>query len=67
MLGFDRMEDLSVLTAQAKTAQRVLPALEKVKTIRCFVGLRPWPPDRLPIIGEVPESRASWSRSVAAE
>lgn len=54
LLGYDRTEDLLVLTAQATTARRVLPAMEKVKVIRSFVGLRPWPPDKLPIIGEVP-------------
>lgn len=54
MLGYDWAEDLKVLTAQAVTARRVLPALHKVKIIRAFVGLRPWPPDGLPVIGEVP-------------
>jgi sarcosine oxidase subunit beta len=50
----DRSESLPVLVAQAKVAQQVLPSLEKVKIIRVFVGLRPWPPDGMPILGEVP-------------
>lgn len=54
MRGFDRAEDLKVLTAQAVTARRVLPSLRRVKIIRSFVGLRPWPPDGMPVMGEVP-------------
>lgn len=54
LVGFDRAESLPVLAAQAVVARRVLPSLKKVKIIRSFVGLRPWPPDGLPVIGEVP-------------
>lgn len=52
--GYDKSESLVRLAAQAAIARRLLPSLEKVKVIRSFVGLRPWPPDGMPIIGEVP-------------
>lgn len=54
LVGFDRTESLPVLAAQAALCRRVLPALKKVKIIRSFVGLRPWPPDGMPVLGEVP-------------
>lgn len=53
-VGFDRAENITRLAAHARVSRRVLPALEKVKTLRSFIGLRPWPPDGTPIIGEVP-------------
>ena len=54
MVGDDRRMSLSVLTAQAVVARRILPGLDQVKVIRSFVGFRPWPPDGMPILGEVP-------------
>lgn len=50
----DRTASVPVLANEAKVACRVLPGLERVRTIRVFVGVRPWPPDGMPIIGEVP-------------
>lgn len=54
MVGHDQNMSLPALTAQAVVARRVLPAVEKVKVIRSFTGFRPWPPDGLPILGEIP-------------
>ncbi len=54
LVGFDLKENVSRLAAQAVTSAQVLPALANVGVIRSFVGLRPWPPDGLPIMGEVP-------------
>jgi glycine/D-amino acid oxidase-like deaminating enzyme len=54
MVGHDQNMSLSALTAQAAVARRILPCLEKVKVIRSFIGFRPWPPDGLPILGEIP-------------
>lgn len=50
----DRTVSLPVLADEAKVARSILPGLEKVKTIRVFVGVRPWPPDGLPILGGIP-------------
>lgn len=54
MVGYEVTESLPVLAAQAVVSRRVLPGLAKVGVIRSFVGLRPWPPDGLPIMGEIP-------------
>lgn len=54
MVGHDERMNLPLLAAQAVVARRILPSLEKVKIIRSFIGFRPWPPDGLPIMGEVP-------------
>ncbi len=54
MVGHDQNMSLPALAAQAVVARRTLPPLEKVKIIRSFTGFRPWPPDGLPILGEVP-------------
>jgi len=54
MVGEDRRMSLAVLAAQAVVARQILPGLAQVKVIRSFVGFRPWPPDGMPILGEVP-------------
>jgi len=54
MVGHDQDVSLSALTAQAVVARRILPSLDRVKVLRSFIGFRPWPPDGLPILGEVP-------------
>ncbi len=54
LVGFDRTQSLRVLAAQAVTSQRALPILGQARVIRTFVGLRPWPPDGMPIMGEIP-------------
>jgi glycine/D-amino acid oxidase-like deaminating enzyme len=54
MVGHDQDMSLPALTAQAVVARRILPSLDRVKVLRSFIGFRPWPPDGLPILGEVP-------------
>jgi sarcosine oxidase subunit beta len=54
LVGHDQDMSLPALAAQAVVSRRVLPSLEWVKVIRSFIGFRPWPPDGLPILGEVP-------------
>ncbi len=54
LVGRDEAESLPLLTAQAAVCRRILPALGRVKVIRSFVGFRPWPPDGMPVFGEVP-------------
>lgn len=54
MVGFDLRMSLPLLAAQAVVSRRILPGLERVKVIRSFIGFRPWPPDGMPIMGEVP-------------
>ena len=54
MVGFDLRMSLPLLAAQAVVSRRILPSLERVKVIRSFIGFRPWPPDGMPILGEVP-------------
>lgn len=54
LAGYDKSETLPGLAEEARVAYRLLPALARVKAVRSFVGLRPWPPDRLPILGEIP-------------
>lgn len=54
LVGHDQDMSLSALAAQAVVARRILPSLAQVKVLRSFIGFRPWPPDGLPILGEVP-------------
>ena len=54
LVGHEVTESLPLLAAQAFVSRRVIPSLTKVKVIRSFVGLRPWPPDGLPILGAIP-------------
>jgi glycine/D-amino acid oxidase-like deaminating enzyme len=54
LAGFDRSENFARMAAQAHIAHRLLPCLVDRKVIRSFVGLRPWPPDGMPILGKVP-------------
>jgi len=56
MVGFNLHMSLPLLAAQAVVSRRILPSLERVKVIRSFIGFRPWPPDGMPIMGEVPEA-----------
>ncbi|HTU03204.1 MAG TPA: FAD-dependent oxidoreductase [Candidatus Sulfotelmatobacter sp.] len=54
LVGYEPAENLAHLAAAAAISRRVLPGLAKVRIIRSFVGFRPWPPDGLPIMGEIP-------------
>mgnify|MGYP002640545716 CR=1 FL=1 len=49
--GFDRRVSLAVIQAIAQRAVRFLPGLKHSSVIRSYVGLRPWSPDHLPLIG----------------
>ncbi len=54
LVGHEVAESLPILAQQAVVARRVLPGLAAVNVIRSFVGLRPWPPDGMPILGAIP-------------
>jgi sarcosine oxidase subunit beta len=54
LVGRDQDMSLPTLAAQAVVARRILPSLARATVIRSFIGFRPWPPDGLPILGEVP-------------
>lgn len=51
--GIDRTINLQTIQAIAGRAARFLPALAKTKIMRSYAGLRPWSPDKLPLIGPV--------------
>ncbi|MGD8561982.1 MAG: FAD-dependent oxidoreductase [Desulfarculaceae bacterium] len=52
--GFDRSVTRAGLLQIAANAARLIPALKKLHIIRSFAGLRPYTPDGLPILGQVP-------------
>ncbi len=52
--GFDTRTTLDGTRAVARNAGRVMPMLKRVRVIRSFAGLRPYTPDGLPILGEMP-------------
>ncbi|WLR51703.1 FAD-binding oxidoreductase [Bacillus tianshenii] len=51
--GFDRSTTFDVLKQSAQLASHLIPALEDVKIVRHFAGIRAVPKDKLPIFGEV--------------
>jgi glycine/D-amino acid oxidase-like deaminating enzyme len=51
-VGFDRAVDYNVIQAMVARAIRFFPCLKGVHAIRTYAGLRPFPPDHMPIIGE---------------
>jgi glycine/D-amino acid oxidase-like deaminating enzyme len=53
-IGFDRTTQPEVIEAEARRAIRFVPALAGLRVIRTYAGLRPYPPDHLPLIGPVP-------------
>lgn len=53
-VGFDRTADARVIGAIAERAMRFLPALERLRAIRTYAGLRPYSPDHFPIVGPLP-------------
>jgi sarcosine oxidase subunit beta len=55
--GFDVTTSPEVVRTIARTALRVFPPLRGRRVIRSFAGLRPYVPDGLPIMGEVPSCR----------
>lgn len=54
LAGFDSSVNSFILTEIAKKAIAAFPCLQHVNLIRSFVGFRPFTPDNLPVIGEVP-------------
>lgn len=53
-VGFDTSCNREVLRFMAKRAIRFFPCIRNVNVIRSYAGLRPYTPDHLPIISEVP-------------
>jgi len=51
LVGFDRSVSLRVAAAIAARAIRFFPALDGLRCIRTYAGLRPFSPDHLPLIG----------------
>jgi len=54
-VGFNKTTTHKALKAILKHAASIVPAIKNVHVIRSFAGLRPYTPDGLPILGEVPE------------
>lgn len=52
-VGFDRGTQPEVIAAEARRAARFIPALADLRVIRTYAGLRPYPPDHLPLIGPI--------------
>jgi len=53
-VGPDRTVDVMTMAKRVERAIRIVPALARVRMIRAWAGLRPWPIDGLPILGPVP-------------
>lgn len=51
--GYDLQTKAEISRAISKAATRVFPALEQVRILRTFAGLRPFTPDGKPILGPV--------------
>lgn len=54
LVGFDDRVDVRVCAEIVRRAITLFPSLERVRAVRSYVGFRPFVPDHLPIIGEVP-------------
>lgn len=54
-VGYDKRTTHKALRAILQHAASIVPALKNIHVIRSFSGLRPYTPDGLPILGEVPE------------
>jgi sarcosine oxidase subunit beta len=53
-VGFDRRTTWDAMKRIAFQTSRILPALQGLRVIRTFAGLRPSTPDGLPVLGPVP-------------
>ncbi len=53
-VGFDAGTDTALVRRIAGACVAMFPVLEHVSLLRTYVGLRPWVPDHLPIIGHDP-------------
>ncbi len=56
-VGFDRSVDLEAVQKIVTRAIRFFPCLHGIHAIRTYAGLRPFPPDHIPIIGEAESVR----------
>jgi len=54
-VGYNKNTTHKALKAILQHAASIVPALKNIHVIRSFSGLRPYTPDGLPILGEVPE------------
>jgi len=54
-VGFNKNTTHKALKAVLKHATSIVPALKNIHVIRSFAALRPFTPDGLPILGEVPQ------------
>lgn len=53
-VGLDKRPSWQAMKLLACRAEKVLPYLRELSVIRAFAGLRPYTPDGLPVLGEVP-------------
>ncbi len=53
-VGFDQSIKTEIIREIAKQAIRAFPCLENAHLIRSFAGFRPYTPDNMPILGEIP-------------
>ena len=53
-VGYSRHTDHQTLASITARALRIFPGLGHLRATRFWAGLRPWPPDGLPILGAVP-------------
>ena len=61
--GIDRRVDRGLLARSLRRAVRFVPALADAPLVRTWAGLRPWSPDRLPLVGPVPGRPGLWLAS----
>lgn len=54
-VGFDDKTNINVIREIARKATKAFPFLKNINIIRTFSGLRPFTPDNLPILSEVPQ------------
>lgn len=53
-VGFDESIKTEIIHEIAKQAIHAFPCLENIHLIRSFAGFRPYTPDNMPILGEIP-------------
>jgi sarcosine oxidase subunit beta len=53
-VGLDKGASWEAMKLLASRAEKALPYLKELSVIRAFAGLRPYTPDGLPVLGEVP-------------
>jgi glycine/D-amino acid oxidase-like deaminating enzyme len=58
--GMDRSVHRGLLRHSLQRAARYVPALAQVPVVRTWAGLRPFVPDKLPIVGPLPDTPGCW-------